>query len=492
MRFYLHGSMSTEVVPEAVMRAFFETYPDVYPTKDFTHIGAIPDPEFGWPVGFSRVKVDHLGGLTSLGINCAVCHTTELSAPGEPKVRVLGVAGLFDAEAYFGSVVISTFRTQDPANMKKFLWAYSEASNQRWAETKDAQEARQRGYEAAWQQQLPQITAAMAADPSGARGAGAGGLQALAAGSLAFNADADSANQLPVVAVNMLKLFHNMRTALHVPDQIPEKAPPMSGPGRNDAFGLLSAGLFNSVQPYGPVKYGIVWNLEKRGWVHWDGNTPSPLARNILAALGLGAPLVGNEGKFDMKLVAHQTEITEMIRPPRYPYAVDWAAAARGKVTYEANCVACHTGGYGDDRLYSVEEVKTDPTRAKLFTLAQAEGFNKFLGGLKSPGYVPASEGLRSTGKYYAPSLAGVWARSPYLHNGSVRTITELLMPPEGRAATFHRGSSTYDTTNMGFVDEGAYILDTRSTGNSNSGHDYGTRLTPEQKKDLIEYLKQQ
>ena len=44
----------------------------------------------------------------------------------------------------------------------------------------------------------------------------------------------------------MLKLFHNMRAALHVPDQPPEKAPPPSGPGRNDAFGLLSAGLFNA------------------------------------------------------------------------------------------------------------------------------------------------------------------------------------------------------------------------------------------------------
>src|SRR5947209_14026357 len=91
----------------------------------------------------------------------------------------------------------------------------------------------------------------------------------------------------------MLRLFHNMRAALHVPDQPPEKAPPSSGPGRNDAFGLLAAVLFGTPQPYAPVKYGLVWNVNKRHWVHWDGNTQSALGRNLLASLGLGAPLIG-------------------------------------------------------------------------------------------------------------------------------------------------------------------------------------------------------
>jgi mono/diheme cytochrome c family protein len=307
---------------------------------------------------------------------------------------------------------------------------------------------------------------------------------------LAFDADAGPQTRLPLVAAHMLKLFHNIRASLHIPDQPPEKMPPMSGPGRNDAFGLLSAALIHSPLPYCPVKFGIVWNLEKRGWVHWDGNTPSPLARNILASLGLGAPMVGNQGKFDMKLIERQTAITEMILPPKYPYAVDTVAAARGKLAFEANCITCHTGGYGDDRLYSLEEIKTDPTRAKLFTQTQADGFNKFFRELNSPGFTAPAEGLRSTGRYYAPSLAGVWARSPYLHNGSVRTITDLLTPPENRPAAFHRGSTTYDTANLGFIDEGNYILDTQSPGNSSSGHDYGTRLAPAQKRDLIEYLK--
>jgi len=56
LEFFLHGSMSTEVVPETVLRAFIRAYPDLFSSADFTHLGLIPDPAFGWPVGFSRAR----------------------------------------------------------------------------------------------------------------------------------------------------------------------------------------------------------------------------------------------------------------------------------------------------------------------------------------------------------------------------------------------------------------------------------------------------
>src|SRR6476646_7325701 len=43
LNFFLHGSMSTEVVPESVLRAFIKTYPDLFPSWDLTHLGMIPD-----------------------------------------------------------------------------------------------------------------------------------------------------------------------------------------------------------------------------------------------------------------------------------------------------------------------------------------------------------------------------------------------------------------------------------------------------------------
>jgi hypothetical protein len=225
--------------------------------------------------------------------------------------------------------------------------------------------------------------------------------------------------------------------------------------------------------------------------VHWDGNTRSPIARNVLAAVGLGAPMIGHHAVFDFKLIVHQTELSEKIRAPKYPFAIDRAAASRGQRLYQANCASCHNGAETDARLHRPEEVGTDPLRAKLFTAAQAELFNKFLGSLESPGYVPPkTPGIRSTGKYWAASLAGVWARSPYLHNGSVRTMAELLSPGGARPATWKRGSKVYDPAVMGFTNDGAYEFDTRVPGNSNQGHEYGTKLSAEEKRELIEFLK--
>src|SRR6267378_633617 len=78
MDFFLHGSMSTEVVPEPVLRAFIQIYPDLFPRRDLTDLGLIPDPDFGWPIGFSRKEVKHLGGLPAIGLNCAACHVAEI------------------------------------------------------------------------------------------------------------------------------------------------------------------------------------------------------------------------------------------------------------------------------------------------------------------------------------------------------------------------------------------------------------------------------
>jgi hypothetical protein len=254
---------------------------------------------------------------------------------------------------------------------------------------------------------------------------------------------------------------------------------------------LLSASLLNMPQPYSPIKFGLVWNVDKRIWVHWDGNTKSPIARNLLASLGLGAPVHGKRGDLIFADVKRQTDLSEKIAPPKYPFNIDNDAAKRGEPLFANNCNSCHGGPESDTRLHAVAEVGTDPHRAEMFTQKLADGFNKFLVELESEGYQPPKEsGVRSTGKYWAATLSGVWARSPYLHNGSVRTMRALLTSPDQRAKTFHRGSRVFDEKEMGYTDEGAYVLDTDGSGNSNSGHDYGTKLSDNEKRDLIEYLK--
>lgn len=484
-QFFLHGSMSAEMVPERVLRAFAIAYPNMFPRADLSHFGLLPDPAFGWPLGFSRREVPHLGGLPSVGVNCAACHFGEVvPAGGGAPVRVIGMASHFDAEAFFNSVLVATFLTADPAAMRRFLSAYLAVGG--------GDEEAERLLAAQWNRQQSRVAAAIAADPFGAKGVAAGGLHPLAPADLGLDraglqAGADLVR--PVSA--LLKLFHNIRAALHVPDQPPSALPPASGPGRNDAFGLLSAALFAAPQPYAPVKFGMVWNLESRRWVHWDGNTQSPIGRNLLASLGLGAPLVGTRGVLDFAAVQRQTDLTERIRAPRYPFRINRAAAARGAPVFGARCAACHGGAESDARLHAPDAVGTDPARARAFSQSQADRFNGLLAKLETPGYRAAGEpGIRGTQKYWAPSLAGVWARSPYLHNGSVRTLDELLGPPAARAQSFRRGSRFFDEARVGYTDEGHHVLDTRTPGNASTGHDYGAALSPDARRDLIEYLK--
>ena len=99
--------------------------------------------------------------------------------------------------------------------------------------------------------------------------------------------------------------------------------------------------------------------------------------------------------------------------------------------------------------------------------------------------------------KYEARVLDGIWAAAPYLHNGSVPTLTELLKKPSERAASFVPGPN-YDIEAVGLSTEqtkfdqtiNATGCDNLASGNSRCGHDYGTTLSPDQKRALIEYLK--
>ena len=488
LSFFLHGSMSTEVVPEAVLRAFIKTYPDLFPSSDLSHLGLIPDSDFGWPIGLSRKNVQHLGGLPAVGINCASCHLAQITSTStQQPIRILGVTSHFNVEAFFGAVLVSTFKTADPENMKQFLRNYVSDTE------KVPGDRAETAVNSVWRKQEEKILAVMKADPFGSKDVAAGDLHKIQPADVKLDIHALDKGEIDLAAHvrTMLQLFHNMRAALHVPDKPPEKVPPASGPGRNDAFGLLAASLLNSPQPYSPIKFGLVWNVKKRTWVHWDGNTKSPISRNLLASLGLGAPMHGKRGDLIFADVKRQTDLSEKIAPPKYPFKIDSDAAKRGAPLFEQNCNACHGGPESDKRLFPAAEVGTDPHRAEMFTQKLADGFNKFLTELEAEGYQPPKEvGVRSTGKYWAATLSGVWARSPYLHNGSVRTMHQLLTSPEQRAKTFHRGSRVLDEKEMGYTNDGTYLFDTNASGNSNSGHDYGTKLAENEKRDLIEYLK--
>ena len=92
--------------------------------------------------------------------------------------------------------------------------------------------------------------------------------------------------------------------------------------------------------------------------------------------------------------------------------------------------------------------------------------------------------------RYKARPLNGVWSTAPYLHNGSVLNMVELLKPRKQRKTRFRVGTTNFDPATLGFEDAGAFEFDTTQPGNSNQGHTYGTTLLQEEKQLLIEFLK--
>ena len=81
---------------------------------------------------------------------------------------------------------------------------------------------------------------------------------------------------------------------------------------------------------------------------------------------------------------------------------------------------------------------------------------------------------------YQAPPLDGIWATAPYLHNGSVPTIYDLLLPARQRPSVFRLGSREYDPVKLGYREDGPrapqsrdFLFETRYNGNWNSGHEW-------------------
>jgi mono/diheme cytochrome c family protein len=99
---------------------------------------------------------------------------------------------------------------------------------------------------------------------------------------------------------------------------------------------------------------------------------------------------------------------------------------------------------------------------------------------------------------YESRVLHGIWATAPYLHNGSVPNLWELLLAPDKRSPSFMVGSKKYDADKAGYVTtespykDGTLVVGSGAQpGNSNAGHDYSGDLNDDQRKDLLEYLKQ-
>ena len=254
------------------------------------------------------------------------------------------------------------------------------------------------------------------------------------------------------------------------------------------------------------------------------GDTTSYRSVIIDSALGLQPPQEGGlptPSPITPFFRQRMAEIEEWILntpAPEYPLDVDHTLATEGKDLFATHCADCHESGR-NNRLGTVipmDEIETDPSRAKSWTREAADLANEKVVNDLGMERTPMSKPYDG---YVAIQLDGLWLRAPYLHNGSVATVRDLLEPPQCRLLSFYRGYDLLDGKNMGFaalrcdeegnpiydLPEGCAVkpvvsgcvpalkgwkLDTRETGNSASGHEWGTALEDHEKDALVEYLK--
>jgi hypothetical protein len=115
----------------------------------------------------------------------------------------------------------------------------------------------------------------------------------------------------------------------------------------------------------------------------------------------------------------------------------------------------------------------------------------------------PRDPFVRANPIYKARPLDGIWAVSPYLHNGSVPNLYALLSPQSDRPRRFWTGSKKFDPANVGHDTseiKGGYLYDVTKPGNDNHGHEFkdgprgngvvGPAISPDDRYAIIEYLK--
>lgn len=273
---------------------------------------------------------------------------------------------------------------------------------------------------------------------------------------------------------------------------------PPWGRGRDDAMNLTKYFMIRwpMDDSFGPTDMPSLWNLGKykpeNGMrMNFAGDSHDPYSVIIDSALGLlGAPPKHND-EFLAEVRWLQAYVSAK-RAPAYPFAIDDMKAARGKTVFDATCASCHTSPR-TGTVVPLAEVGTDVNRIETWNEKAAREANAVVRdmGIDRPGLVEAP----LTG-YVAAFLDGIWLRAPYLHNGSVPTLRDLLEPAARRPQVFWRGYDLYDPNRVGFVTQGAEAerIGTRhevaAKGGGNGGHEFGTELSDEDKDALVEYLK--
>ncbi len=462
----------------------------------------------GFPVGISKTIVKKGDGVTDVqvGLTCAACHNAQLNYQGK-RIRIDGGAGnTFDMMGYVSAIddaMQATLADKDKFN------------------------------------RLASRLGAMSADAKNELG------KRFASQAEPVHAYRTRTLSTPIVwgpsRIDAIASIVNRLTSIET--RIPE----------------------NWSTPLAPTKPPFLWNAPQGSWTQWRGSQQDPIGRNLTEAMGVFMPLdlhskTPAEGLFqssaDLATLQKIENQLEHLAPPKWPEEVfgtiDRQKAAAGKTLFANNCAGCHNawpytwteankfgkrflqvglvpykyvgtdpGQFDNLRPYAItgqlapylpgpfKDKPIIPTGV-LYEVLQKRILEAALGNVtltedqanNMHGYREFPLPLPNEGVYKAAPRDGVWATPPFMHNGSVPNLYEMLIPAKQRTKQFYVGRE-FDPVKVGLdttSTTGKFLLDTTLRGNSNAGHSFengprgngvvGRLLTDKERWELVEYLK--
>jgi hypothetical protein len=252
------------------------------------------------------------------------------------------------------------------------------------------------------------------------------------------------------------------------------------------------------------------WLLKKKKTMYHTGSADSRSVRSImqfmLSPMNPATAIKKEEDTFrDIQAFILSLE------PPKYPFSIDSELAKKGEVVFRATCSRCH-GTYGKEWTYPnkivpIDVIGTDRNRFEGFKPESGRFYNESWFAHEQSGWLADEYPAIKAAGYQAPPLDGIWATAPYLHNGSVPTVYNLLNSktrPRIFTRSFRTQSEDYDPVHLGWkiqiLDENAELTlpsyelrktyDTTRPGRGNGGHTFGDDLTEDERMSVIEFLK--
>jgi mono/diheme cytochrome c family protein len=307
-------------------------------------------------------------------------------------------------------------------------------------------------------------------------------------------------------------IFTGFSKANGLPVDVPGMTDPVTDPKLAGERILKNLSAWAPPVPAPVDVKSVNWAVD-RFHANWDGNQGA--SSRTLAS---GASATGDPRMVNVRIHEPLNPFIDYLPPPPYPFqSVDLARAREGKALFRTNCASCHTPG--NRTIHPASQLGVDANRTRVNTSVSRYGMaalvveachiygenNKGQPGANwcvPPGDWDArlDEYFRDTPRrvaegtngYKADMLHGIWAQAPYLHNGSVPTLGQLVCPAT-RPARFFRGNLHYDEALVGFEWAGRPAsrygrydtilvkpFDTTVPGKANTGHTFGSNLCPD------------